>query len=235
MGDPKVKSKNPFEAYDHVGPSFEQIEIQEAWARVKAAKRRRFAKEQAEIAAYNYNYCSSHSDEYCEINNLQSSYWIGRQGVPFWVRFGCESAPLSTGDVEHREHMLMCYYGMNALDQFAIIVKDEIPALISALEVHYSKNGQQRKIATQAVNDAAAETLGHIGTPAIPSLTEVLQCSHDQFAREGAAKALGIIGSFSIDNAVADDINTVLITSTKNDPSRRVRNAARRALTTIAP
>ncbi len=233
MGDPKVRGKNPFEATDHVGPESEQIAIQEAWARSMARRMRRFAEEEAKVAAYNYNYCSSHSDEYCELNNLQSSYWIGRQGYPFWVRYGCECSPISTEDVEHREHMLMCYYAADSLDVFAEVVRDEIPALISALEVYYTK-GSQRTMPTQSVNEAAAETLGLIGAPAAGPLMEVLESSADQFVREGAATALGFIASDSSGKARSEILAT-LDSSARNDVSRRVRNAAANAIAVVSP
>ena len=190
MGDPRVKSKNPFEATDHVGPSFDQIEIQEAWARVGAAKRRRFAAEQSEFAASTFNYCSSHSDEYCEIENFQSSYLFGRQGAPFWARVDCECAPFV--HASNREIALMCYYGAKSIDLFAEVVKDEIPALISALEVHYHRDGQ-RTMPTYFVGEAAAEVLGAIGMDAVPALLDAHECSDDEFVRAGAAKALSMI------------------------------------------
>jgi hypothetical protein len=190
VGEPKINANWDIEAHDHVGPSFEQIEIQEAWARVGAAKRRRFAAEQEEIAASTFNYCNSHSDEYCEIEYIQSSYLIGSEGGPFFARFGCECGPFV--HASDREGALMCYYGADALDIFAYVVKDEIPALISALEVYYHKNGQ-RTMPTYFVGEAAAEVLGFIGHPAVPALTETIECGHDRFARAGAAKALNMI------------------------------------------
>lgn len=233
MGDPKVGGNNPFEAYDHAGPSFEQVKIEEAWARVYAAKQRRFAMEQAKEAAYNYNYCSSHSDEYCEIESMQSSYLIGQAGYPFWARYGCECSPISTEDVEHREHMLMCYYAADSLDIFAEVVRDEIPALISALEVYYTK-GSQRTMPTQSVNEAAAETLGLIGATAVGPLMEVLESSADQFVREGAATALGFIASDS-SGKDRSEILAALDSSARNDVSRRVRNAAANAIAVVSP
>lgn len=193
MGEPRVDTKWDIEAHDHVGPSFEQIEIQEAWARVEAARRRSFAKEQGEIAAQAFNYCSSHSDEYCEMEYIHSSYLIGKEGGPFFARFGCECAPFVYAP--DREGALMCYYGADALDVFAEVVRDEIPALISALQVYYLKNDMQRTMPTYFVNIAAAEVLGYIGTPAVPALVETAECGHDRFARAGAATALRMIKS----------------------------------------
>jgi len=190
MKDPRVKTNNPFEATDHVGPSFEQIEIQEAWARVEASKRRRFAAEQAEFAASTFNYCSSHSDEYCEIENAHTSYMFGREGLPFFIRFDCECAPFV--HAPDREAALMCYYSAEALDIFAEVVRDEIPALISALEVHYHRNGQ-RPMPNYFVSEAAVEVLAAIGISAVPALLEAHECSDDEFVRAGAAKALGMI------------------------------------------
>jgi hypothetical protein len=191
MGDPKVMAKDHLEAYDHVGPSFEQIEIQEAWARVEAHKRRRFAKEQAEIAASTFNYCSSHSDEYCEIENGHTSYMFGANGFPFFARFDCECAPFV--HPPDREAALMCYYAVNAPDIFAEVVRDEIPALISALEVYYLKNGIQRTMPNYFVSEAAVEVLAAIGMEAAPALLEANERSDDPFVRAGTAKALRMI------------------------------------------
>lgn len=190
MGDPKIKTNNPLEAYDHVGPTSEQIAIQEAWARVEAAKRRRFAAEQMEVVASTFNYCSSHSDEYCELENAHTSYMFGREGLPFFARLDCECAPFV--HASDREDALMCYYAAEALDIFAEVVKDEISALISALEVYHHKKGQ-RTMPTYFVNEAAAKVLAFIGQNAVKALTETAECGHDRFARASAAKALGMI------------------------------------------
>jgi hypothetical protein len=192
MADPKIRAKNHLEAYDHVGPSFEQIEIQEAWARVEAYKRRRFAEEQREIAASTFNYCGSHSDEYCEIENGHTSYMFGPEGLPFFARLDCECAPFV--HAPDREAALMCYYSAEALDIFAEVVRDEIPALISALEVHYHRNGQ-RPMPNYFVSEAAVEVLAAIGMEAVPALMDAHECSEDPFVRAGAAKALGMIRS----------------------------------------
>lgn len=190
VGEPRINTNWNIEATDHVGPSFEQIEIEEAWARAGAAKRRRFAEEQREVAASTFDYCSSHSDEYCEIEYIHSSYLIGKQGGPFFARFGCECAPFV--HASDREGALMCYYGANALEVFATVVADEIPALVSALDVYYLKNGH-RTMPNYFVGAAAAEVLAFIGMPAVPALTEKIECGHDRFARAGAAKALKLM------------------------------------------